>query len=69
MITSLCKILQYNIQKEMANIKTEEDKEVSYDQNKIEHIFVMCAVWAFGSSLTEKDGKDYRKNFSNWWRN
>jgi len=28
----------------------------------------MCAVWAFGGGLTDKDNKDYRKDFSNWWR-
>jgi len=28
----------------------------------------MCAVWAFGGGLAEKDNKEYRKDFSNWWR-
>ncbi len=25
-------------------------------------------VWALGGSLAEKDGIDYRKEFSNWWK-
>lgn len=25
-------------------------------------------MWAFGGALAEKDGMDYRKEFSNWWK-
>eukprot|EP00804_Cyclotella_cryptica_P004521 CCRYP_006874-RA/>CCRYP_006874-RA protein AED:0.08 eAED:0.09 QI:0/0/0.5/1/0/0/2/139/4220 len=35
----------------------------------IETAFVYCAVWALGSTLTAADdGTDYRKLFSEWWR-
>jgi dynein heavy chain len=35
----------------------------------IETVFVYCAVWALGSSLTTADdGTDYRKLFSEYWR-
>ena len=67
MTMSLCKLLQSCIKNEKANIQT-EDKAKPYDLNKVEHLFNMCMVWAFGGCLTEKDGKDYRKDFSNWWR-
>lgn len=29
----------------------------------------MCAVWAYGGCLSEKDNKDYRKEFSGFWKN
>lgn len=25
-------------------------------------------IWAFAGGLAEKDGNDYRRNFSNWWK-
>ena len=28
----------------------------------------MCCIWAFGGCLTEKDNKDYRKEFSSFWK-
>ncbi len=34
----------------------------------IEYLFVYALVWAIGGALTEKDGLDYRKEFSNWWK-
>jgi dynein heavy chain len=35
----------------------------------IEIAFVYCAVWALGSTLcVADDGTDYRKMFSEWWR-
>ena len=36
----------------------------------VETVFVYCAIWAFGSALTvSDDGTDYKKLFSDWWRN
>ena len=35
---------------------------------KMEPVFVFAAIWAFGSCLSEKQGKDYRKAFSEWWK-
>jgi len=38
--------------------------------DSIETVFVYCAIWAFGSALTvSDDGTDYKKLFSDWWRN
>ena len=34
----------------------------------IEFVFVFGLIWALGGSLTEKDGIDYRKEFSGWWK-
>ncbi len=35
----------------------------------LETVFVYCAVWAFGSTLTvADDNTDYRRLFSDWWR-
>ena len=29
----------------------------------------MCGVWSFGGCLTHKDNKNFRKLFSQFWRN
>ena len=34
----------------------------------LEFWFVFCTVWAIGGCLCEKDGIDYKRNFSNWWK-
>lgn len=34
----------------------------------IEYIFVFACVWSIGAGYSEVDGKDYRKEFSNWWK-
>lgn len=34
----------------------------------IEFLFVFAIIWCLGGSLTEKDGIDYRKEFSSWWK-
>jgi len=41
---------------------------ITLDCKNIEYIFVFCLVWAVGGGLTEKDGVDYRKEFSGWWK-
>merc|ERR1719230_2330493 len=42
-------------------------KESIFDS--LEYWFVFCAVFAVGACLAEVDGVDYRKQFSNWWKN
>jgi len=37
--------------------------------SNIEYQFVYALVWAIGGALAEKDGIEYRKEFSNWWKN
>ena len=38
------------------------------EEKKMETLFAFATVWAFGSSLAERDGVEYRKVFSDWWR-
>jgi Dynein heavy chain AAA lid domain len=41
--------------------KKNQKLEKQIDGLKLEHIYVMCAVWAFGGILTWKDNADFRK--------
>lgn len=34
----------------------------------LEYIFVFACIWCIGGGYIEKDGKDYKKEFSNWWK-
>lgn len=34
----------------------------------LEYIFVYAFIWGISGCLGEKDGIDYRKEFSNWWK-
>ena len=34
----------------------------------LEYTFVFCSVWAFGAGYSEKDNREYKKEFSNWWK-
>jgi dynein heavy chain, axonemal len=54
MVIALCKLLE-------SIMKTHQIKGLAY-------VFVFCAVWCFGAGFDEKDGKQYRKEFSNWWK-
>ena len=31
-------------------------------------MFVFACIWCIGGGFAEKDGKDFRKEFSNWWK-
>ncbi len=53
MVISLCKALFPLLQGEIKNI---------------EYLFVYACVWAIGGALAEKDGIDFRKEFSSWWK-
>lgn len=68
MTMTMCRLLQNVLKNEKLNITT-EDKNKPIDAIKLEHLFCVVAVWSYGGALLEKDGKDYRKEFSNWWRN
>jgi dynein heavy chain len=54
MVVSLCKLLE-------AIMKSHEIKGLAF-------VFVFCCVWCFGAGFDEKDGKQYRREFSNWWK-
>jgi dynein heavy chain len=34
----------------------------------LEYTFVFACIWAFGAGFSEKDNREYRKEFSNWWK-
>lgn len=41
---------------------------LNQEVKNIEYLFVYALIWALGGALTEKDGVDYRKEFSGWWK-
>jgi dynein heavy chain len=53
MVMTLCKALKPLLE---ANVKN------------LEYVFVYALVWSLGGGLSEKDGMDFRKEFSNWWK-
>ena len=54
LVINVCKLLQSILDKD--------------EVKGLEFVFVFCSVWAIGAGFAEKDGKDYRKEFSNWWK-
>lgn len=72
MTTILCKMLHSQIKANLEKMKQGRDQAENcdiLDNIKTEALFVLCCVWAFGGCLTEKDNKDYRKDFSGFWKN
>lgn len=51
-----------NICKFMASILDKQEVKA------LEFVFVFACVWSIGAGFSEKDGKDFRKDFSNWWK-
>lgn len=41
---------------------------LSSEIKNMEYTFVYAFVWGVSGALAEKDGVDYRKDFSNWWK-
>ena len=37
-------------------------------EKALEPAFVFASIWSFGSGISERDGEDYRKAFSDYWR-
>jgi dynein heavy chain len=56
MVMSVCKLIQ-------SILEVQEVKGTALEQ-----VFVFAVIWCVGGGFTEKDGKDYRKEFSNWWK-
>lgn len=54
MIVSICKLLESIFK--------------SADVKGPEYVFVFACIWCIGGGYIEKDGKDYKKEFSNWWK-
>jgi dynein heavy chain len=53
-IISICRLLESILDKQ--------------DVKGIEFVFVFACIWCIGGGFAEKDGRDYRKEFSNWWK-
>ena len=54
MVISLCKCLHSLL--------------IGQEVKNVEYLFVYALIWALGGALTEKDGLDFRKEFSSWWK-
>jgi dynein heavy chain len=54
MVVSLCKLLE-------SILKNPAVKGLAY-------VFVFCCVWCLGGGFDLKDGRQYRKEFSTWWK-
>ena len=65
MVHTLLRMLDQLLTKELCKAAGADAKNCA---KTIETWFVFAAVWAFGSTLTLKDGEDYRKKFSDFWR-
>lgn len=55
MIIAICKLLESIMDK-------------SPDLKPLEYLFVFACIWCIGGGFAEKDGKDFKKEFSNWWK-
>jgi dynein heavy chain, axonemal len=54
LVVNICKFIQSILSKQ--------------EVKGLEFLFVFACVWAIGAGFSEKDGKDFRKDFSNWWK-
>jgi dynein heavy chain len=54
MVTGICKLLE--------NIMLHNEVRA------LEQLFVFACIWCIGGGYIEKDGKDYKREFSNWWK-
>ena len=71
MTVAFCKLLQSQIKIHIKYLYSSDEpnkQKGPVHGIKLEHIVCFCVVWAFGGSLTQKDNRDYRKEFSDWWK-
>ena len=54
MVSSLCKLLE-------SILKNPAVKGLAF-------VFVFCCVWCLGAGYDLKDGRQFRKEFSTWWK-
>jgi len=52
----------------MSMCKLIENLLATNDVKGLEYIFVFACIWCIGGGYIEKDGKDFKKDFSNWWK-
>lgn len=69
---SFCKLLEAYIDKKEACVPKDVRKQTKADNDPYpgyDLLFAFCAIWSMGSILTEKDGPDFRKIYSDYFRN
>lgn len=57
-----------DIQLIMTICKLLESILASNEVKGLEYVFVFACVWCLGGGFSEKDGINYRKSFSDWWK-
>ena len=70
-VVSFCKLLEAYIDKKEACVAKNPKKQTKGDDDPYpgyDLLFCFCAIWSMGAILTDKDGVDYRRNFSDWFR-
>ena len=66
-VISLCKMLEAYIERKDACLNPKIDNRDD-DYNGLDLIFCFCLIWSCGAVLTEKDGIDFKRNFSDNFR-
>ena len=70
-VIGFCKILEAYIEKKEACMNRDPKKQLKGDDEPYpgyELLFCFAAIWSMGAILTDKDGVDYRRTFSDWFR-
>lgn len=68
MTVTLCKLLNYYLTHHKVDIIIGDDKDKEVDLVKVEHLFCLSTIWAFGGVLILKDTDDWRRKFSDYWK-
>lgn len=69
-VISCCKLLEAYLDRKYACIPTKKKQDDKVDDYiGLENTFAFCVLWACGAILTEKDLVDYRRNFSDDFKN
>ena len=68
MVNSLLVMLSGLMASMPSSYEGKDDDSPDKFRKLLEPLFVFAAIWAFGSSLQIKDGENYRKMFSDYWR-
>jgi len=50
------------------NIQITNGDDPAAVAKNLEPTFAFCCIWGFGSCMGERDGRDYRQEFSEFWR-
>ncbi len=67
LVENLLRILNVLLTESM-KAKLEKIEDGAEQKLFLESYMVFACIWAFGSSLAEKDNEDYRVKFSEWWK-